>query len=81
MSTDATPVQYGWACPKCGNVYAPFVLSCRSCAPVEATTPPRPPRSITCAKPTDPAHAVGRFMARELGMDYAVARLNLRGVA
>lgn len=26
-----TSVQSGWACPKCGNVYAPRVSECRKC--------------------------------------------------
>ncbi len=21
----------GWICPKCGNVYAPFMMECKSC--------------------------------------------------
>jgi hypothetical protein len=25
----------GWVCPKCGNVYAPFVEECFKCNPVE----------------------------------------------
>lgn len=25
--------QYGWICPKCGCVYAPWVSGCEGCAP------------------------------------------------
>jgi hypothetical protein len=32
--------QYGWVCPKCGGVYAPFVMEChRCCQPVVVSTP------------------------------------------
>lgn len=26
-------IEYGWACPKCGGVYAPHVRQCGSCTP------------------------------------------------
>lgn len=26
----------GWICPKCGNVYAPFVEECFKCNPIES---------------------------------------------
>ena len=26
----------GWVCPKCGQVYAPWVQKCEPCAPVPA---------------------------------------------
>lgn len=25
------PARYGWVCPKCGRVYAPFVAMCAQC--------------------------------------------------
>lgn len=28
----------GWECPKCGQVYAPFVAQCYSCRPKPAAT-------------------------------------------
>lgn len=27
------PVAYGWQCPRCGSVYAPFVYKCEYCVP------------------------------------------------
>lgn len=27
------PAQYGWICPKCGAVHAPFMPSCSQCGP------------------------------------------------
>lgn len=36
---DVRPIQYGWVCPKCGCVNAPWVSSC-PCA--------TPPMKITC---------------------------------
>jgi uncharacterized OB-fold protein len=26
-----TQSEKGWQCPKCGNVYAPFMMECRKC--------------------------------------------------
>lgn len=31
------PTMYGWQCPKCGQVYAPFVSKCDTCV-VRTTT-------------------------------------------
>ena len=28
---DGVITRYGWVCPKCGNVYAPFVVQCTTC--------------------------------------------------
>jgi len=28
---DGVVAQYGWVCPKCGTVYAPFVMQCLTC--------------------------------------------------
>lgn len=33
-----TPIQYGWVCPKCGRVYAPFIPSCSYCGQEQYTT-------------------------------------------
>jgi len=60
----------GWACPKCGAVYAPFVPECRRCAPYTSSAqssewPQRPapgttgcplsePTLVTCSS-DDPA--------------------------
>lgn len=29
---------FGWECPKCGQVYAPFVQKCQSCVALTQTT-------------------------------------------
>ena len=51
-------MQEGWVCPKCGNVYAPFVSKCVRCncptnaptsTPLQTGEPiPREPYKITC---------------------------------
>lgn len=37
----------GWECPKCGNVYAPYVTTCLSCSEMAPKRPspysPQPP--------------------------------------
>lgn len=33
----ATTPQYGWECPKCHGVMAPFQLSCIHCLPLSVT--------------------------------------------
>lgn len=30
---EIVPVQFGWKCPGCGQVYAPFVSKCEYCVP------------------------------------------------
>lgn len=38
MTTYLTPpIQYGWACPKCGSVYGPNMMMCIRC-PSNTTT-------------------------------------------
>jgi hypothetical protein len=38
--------QYGWACPKCGSVYAPHVMECSRCNPPQKL-------EITCLNEED----------------------------
>lgn len=30
--SDSKPIQSGWLCPGCKNIYSPFVESCKTCS-------------------------------------------------
>ena len=32
VESDSKPIQSGWQCPGCKNIYSPFVESCKTCS-------------------------------------------------
>jgi hypothetical protein len=36
--TPTAPHKFGWECPKCGTVYAPWVPECRKCPSMKAAS-------------------------------------------
>lgn len=44
----------GWACPKCGQVYAPWVQKCEPCAPAAPVVPWYPYNPWTYPNPWVP---------------------------